>query len=229
MIPLPSPNHGPRRAGTPVDILLLHYTGMPDSAAALDRLRDPAAEVSAHYVVGEDGTVWTLVPEDRRAWHAGRSYWQGERDVNSRSVGIEIVNPGHEFGYRAFPDIQMTAVADLARAIMDRHGIPPSRVLAHSDVAPARKEDPGELFDWPGLAALGIGLWPVPGPGDAGEGGEDAVHGLLLDLGYDPDCPLPLLVKAFHRRYRPEALDRPADAETVRRLRALARLAAVGA
>jgi N-acetylmuramoyl-L-alanine amidase len=225
MIHLPSPNHGPRRAGAPVDILLLHYTGMPSAEAAIERLRDPAAEVSAHYVVGEDGTVWAMVPEDRRAWHAGRGHWMGERDVNSRSVGIEIVNPGHEWGYRPFPDAQMEAVADLARGVVGRHGIPPWRVLAHSDVAPARKEDPGELFDWRWLAARGVGLWPEPGPEDEGPAGAEEVHALLLGLGYDPDCPPDLLVAAFHRRFRPEALGAPADAETVRLARALARRA----
>ena len=138
-------------------------------------------QVSAHYLVEEDGTVFSLVPEDRRAWHAGAGYWQGERDINSRSVGVELVNPGHEWGYRPFPDAQMAAFAALARGIMDRHGILPHRVLAHSDVAPSRKEDPGELFDWRGLAARGIGFWPTPcaagrragpcrggGPGPAG-------------------------------------------------------------
>jgi N-acetylmuramoyl-L-alanine amidase len=230
MIDLPSPNHGPRRDDAPVDVLLLHYTGMRSAEDALARLVDPMAQVSAHYVVGEDGTVWALVPEERRAWHAGRSYWQGERDLNSRSIGIEIVNPGHEWGYRPFPAAQMSAVADLSRDVMGRHGIAPARVLAHSDVAPARKEDPGELFDWPWLAARGIGLWPATsaegsdeGSGGAGMAGSPGLeaHALLLRLGYDPDCPPDLLVRAFHRRFRPEALDLPADAGTVRRLRAL--------
>ncbi|WP_236024659.1 N-acetylmuramoyl-L-alanine amidase [Arenibaculum pallidiluteum] len=227
MIDLPSPNHGPRRADAPIDILLLHYTGMPDARSALDRLRDPGAEVSAHYVVGEDGMVWAMVPEDRRAWHAGRSFWQGERDVNSRSIGVEIVNPGHEWGYRPFPAAQMEAVAELARGIIARHGIPPARVLGHSDVAPARKEDPGELFDWRDLAARGVGHWPDRDPGEDGSGGAEEAHRLLLALGYDPECPPPLLVRAFHRRYRPEALDAPADADTLRLLRALARSGAI--
>jgi N-acetylmuramoyl-L-alanine amidase len=132
--PSRSPNHGPRPDGIPVDILLVHYTGMPGGAAALERLCDPAVQVSAHYLVDEDGTVVALVPEDRRAWHAGAGFWQGERDINSRSVGVELVNPGHEWGYRPFPDAQMAAFAELARGILDRHGILPHRVLGHSDV-----------------------------------------------------------------------------------------------
>lgn len=161
MIDAPSPNHD-SRDGHAVDILLLHYTGMQSGEAAIARLRDPAAKVSAHYVVEEDGRVFRLVPEDRRAWHAGASSWMGESNINQRSVGIEIVNPGHEFGYRAFPVAQMSAVRDLSLGIIARHAIPAVRVIGHSDVAPARKEDPGELFDWQGLAAAGVGVWPAP-------------------------------------------------------------------
>ena len=153
-----SPNHGARRGG-PVDILLLHYTGMPSTAAALNRLCDPAAAVSAHYLVGEDGAIWRLVQEDRRAWHAGEAFWAGETDINSRSIGIEIANPGHGPDYRPFPKAQMAAVERLAAGILARHPIQPHRVLAHSDVAPGRKQDPGELLDWRRLAAAGIGLW----------------------------------------------------------------------
>ncbi|MHA1568607.1 MAG: N-acetylmuramoyl-L-alanine amidase, partial [Alphaproteobacteria bacterium] len=156
----PSPNHDARPARTPVDILLLHYTGMATAEAALDRMCEAAAKVSAHYMVDEDGTVCALVPETRRAWHAGRSQWAGASDINGRSVGVEIVNPGHEFGYRPFPEAQMAAVVDLAREILARHPIPPARVLGHSDVAPRRKRDPGELFDWARLAREGVGLWP---------------------------------------------------------------------
>jgi N-acetylmuramoyl-L-alanine amidase len=159
VITSPSPNFGDRPAATPIDILLFHYTGMPTAAAALARLRDPAVEASAHYLVDEDGAVHALVPEEKRAWHAGASYWAGETDINSRSIGIEIVNPGHEFGYRDFPDVQIAAVEELSRGILARHPIPPSRVLAHSDVAPERKEDPGERFPWARLAANGIGVW----------------------------------------------------------------------
>ncbi|MEX2202220.1 MAG: N-acetylmuramoyl-L-alanine amidase, partial [Dongiaceae bacterium] len=157
--PLPSPNHDARRG--PVDILLLHYTGMVAAEAALKRLCDPVARVSAHYLIDEDGTLWQLVGEDRRAWHAGVSFWAGESDINARSIGIELQNPGHEFGYRAFPEPQMKTLIELAQGILQRHPIPASRVIGHSDVAPTRKEDPGELFDWQRLAAAGIGLWPA--------------------------------------------------------------------
>jgi N-acetylmuramoyl-L-alanine amidase len=159
LISSPSPNFGDRPAAMPIDILLFHYTGMPTAAGALARLRDPAAKVSAHYLVDENGDIHALVPEEKRAWHAGASYWAGESDINSRSIGIEIVNPGHEFGYRDFPDAQIAAVEELSRRILARHSIPPSRVLGHSDVAPERKEDPGELFPWARLARAGIGVW----------------------------------------------------------------------
>ena len=156
-VPVPSPNQD-SRPGLAIDHLVLHYTGMRSAEAALARLCDPAAKVSAHYVVDEDGTVYALVEEARRAWHAGVSYWRGVRQLNDCSVGIEIVNPGHEFGYRAFPRRQMAAVEALCRHILARHDIPARNVVGHSDVAPDRKQDPGELFDWPGLAAQGIGV-----------------------------------------------------------------------
>src|SRR5882724_3577295 len=159
---IPSPNHDARTA--PVDILLLHYTGMQSGVTACERLCDASANVSSHYLVYEDGRVDQLVPEARRAWHAGVSSWKGETDINSRSIGIEIVNPGHEFGYRDFPEAQIEAVKTLCRDIVARHTIPAARVLAHSDVAPARKEDPGEKFPWDRLAAAGIGLWVAPAP-----------------------------------------------------------------
>ncbi len=143
-------------------MLVLHYTGMQSAEAALNRLCDPAARVSAHYVVEEDGAIWQLVPEARRAFHAGRSCWEGEHDLNFVSIGIEIVNPGHEWGYRAFPEEQMAAVEYLCRDILSRRPIPPHRVVGHSDIAPDRKTDPGEAFDWPRLARAGIGIWPEP-------------------------------------------------------------------
>jgi len=150
----PSPNHDARDA--PIDMLVLHYTGMQSAAAALERLCDPAAKVSAHYTIDEDGIVYAHVPEERRAWHAGQSFWAGRRNVNGSSIGIELVNPGHEFGYRAFPQAQIAALIELARGILARHAIAPSRVLGHSDVAPARKDDPGELFPWASLAGEGM-------------------------------------------------------------------------
>src|SRR5690348_11007361 len=153
-----SPNHD-ARTGT-VDMLILHYAGMVDQPAALARLTDPAAKVSAHYLIGEAGAMIRLVPEDRCAWHAGVSHWRSRADINGASIGIELVNPGHEFGYRDFPAAQMAALAELAKDIVARHKIPTRHVLGHSDVAIGRKQDPGERFDWRWLAQHGIGLWP---------------------------------------------------------------------
>lgn len=219
MVALPSPNHGPRAEGARIEILLLHYTGMRDAATALQRLCSPASQVSAHYTVDEDGTVYAHVPEERRAWHAGAGSWRGAADVNSRSIGVEIVNPGHEFGYRPFPVAQMEAVAELCRGIVARHAIRPEDVLGHSDVAPARKQDPGELFDWAWLARQGVGIWPDPRPGDDGPDTAEAAAGLLARYGYDAAEPLALL--AFQRHFHPERLTGAPDAETLRRLRAL--------
>jgi len=214
VIERPSPNHNARPAGTPIDILLLHYTGMETAEAALDRLCDPEAKVSAHYTIDEDGTIYRHVDEARRAWHAGKSYWAGATDVNGRAIGIELVNPGHEFGYRPFPEPQMTALIALAAEIVARHAIPPHRVLAHSDVAPDRKQDPGELFDWERLAAAGIGLWPKP----SAVKDRDA-DDLLKRFGYDPDADG--VVAAFQRHFRPSRIDGIVDAETLGRLSAL--------
>lgn len=155
-----SPNWDSRDSHV-IDMLVLHYTGMRTASEALERLCDPSAKVSAHYMVEEDGTVHALVPEEMRAWHAGVSSWRGHTNINQRSIGIEIANPGHEFGYRPFPHAQMDAVATLCKGILSRHPIPPRNVVAHSDVAPQRKEDPGELFEWQWLAQRSIGLWPA--------------------------------------------------------------------
>lgn len=213
----PSPNHDARPAGAEVDMLILHYTGMPGGAEALARLRDPAAKVSAHYLVEEDGTVFRLVPEARCAWHAGVSHWRGWTGLNARSIGIEIVNPGHAHGYRPFPAPQMEAVAELCRGILRRHPIPPRQVLGHSDVAPDRKQDPGELFDWQGLALNGVGLWP----GAAGAAAAPPLA-LLGRIGYRTDLPLPVLLRAFQRHWRPARVDGEADAGTLARLAAVA-------
>src|SRR6516225_7153584 len=163
-------NHGSRGEPARIDMLVLHYTGMESAPAALERLCDPTARVSAHYVVEENGRIWRLVPEVRRAFHAGVSCWEGESDLNAVSLGIEIVNPGHEWGYRPFPDPQMTSVERLCADLISRHPIPPHRVVGHSDIAPDRKTDPGELFDWARLARGGIGICPPgepPAPGFA--------------------------------------------------------------
>jgi len=233
---LPSPNHDERLAGEPIDMLILHYTGMQSAEAAIAQLCSPAAQVSSHYVVDEDGTILRLVPEVRRAWHAGVSYWRGHTALNGRSIGIEIVNPGHEWGYRDFPALQMAAVCDLCLAILARHPIPPRNVVAHSDVAPNRKQDPGELFDWRGLARNGVGLWPDHQP-DLGTGGavEDAeglrpVRAALGGIGYDVpgdgplDAALSVVLQAFQRHWRPEAVTGDADEGTLARLWAVTRL-----
>jgi N-acetylmuramoyl-L-alanine amidase len=206
---LPSPNHDARPDATPIDTLVLHYTGMQSAAAAIARLCDPAAAVSSHYVVEEDGTVWQLVAEDRRAYHAGISFWRGHRALNGRSIGIEIVNPGHEWGYRPFPAAQMRAVLDLCLAIQSRHPIEPRNVVAHSDIAPNRKQDPGELFDWPFLAAHGVGLWPTQAPLQT----ESDLAELLVRIGYDPS--LPEAAAAFQRHWRPARVDGLADPATI--------------
>jgi N-acetylmuramoyl-L-alanine amidase len=223
----PSPNRNARPAGGAIDMLVLHYTGMRTAAEAIDRLCDPAAKVSAHYVVDEDGTVWRLVDEAERAWHAGISYWQGTEDVNGASIGIELVNPGHEWGYRAFPEPQMAALETLARGILARHPIPRDRVVGHSDVAPERKQDPGELLDWPRLARVGIGLWPAsdaPPPRDVA-----AAQAMLATIGYRIgasgvlDEQTRLVLTAFQRRFRPRRVDGALDADTGGRLAAVAR------
>ncbi len=235
---LPSPNHDMRPAGAPVDMLILHYTGMQSAQEALDRLRDPVARVSSHYVVDEDGTVFRLVPEGLRAYHAGVSFWRGRTGLNDRSVGIEIVNPGHEWGYRDFPVLQLAAVCDLCLEILSRHPIPQRNVVAHSDVAPDRKEDPGEKFDWEGLARNGVGLWPenVPDLGTDGAVRDAAslrdVRAALADIGYAVvpagalDPALATVLRAFQRHWRPEAVTGQADAGTLARLLAVARLLA---
>ena len=223
IIERPSPNFNARPEGQAVDILLLHYTGMESTEAALARMCDPAAEVSAHYCIDEDGALYRLVPEAARAWHAGRAFWAGASDINGRSIGIELVNPGHAFGYRPFPEPQMARLIALAGEILGRHPIPPARVLGHSDVAPLRKEDPGELFDWPRLAAAGIGLWPDDPAPLANAPSEAEVRGALARLGYGYlDEDLPAVLRAFQRHFRPAAVTGEADAETGARLLALA-------
>ena len=201
----PSPNHDDR-GGAAVDMLVLHYTGMTSGVAAIERLCDPDAKVSAHYTVDEDGTVYAHVPEERRAWHAGVSHWSGADNVNSRSIGIEIVNPGHEYGYRAFPEAQIAALINLCGGIVARHAIPAARVLGHSDVAPARKDDPGELFPWQRLADAGIGVWPQGVKSDLG------AEALTL-YGYDPNAPQDKVIAAFQRHFRPKCLTGQWDGE----------------
>ena len=230
----PSPNHGERRAQK-IDTLVLHYTGMTGGAAALARLRDPLSEVSAHYLVFEDGGTVQMVPEARRAWHAGAGSWKGDRDINSRSIGIEIVHPGHAGGLPPYPNAQIAAVIALGRDIGARWPIPPERVLAHSDIAPERKEDPGETFPWAQLATEGLGHHVQParlsdgrffGAGDAGQPIEAlqamfALYGYALPVTGTFDARTTSVVTAFQRHFRQSRVDGIADASTITTLRDL--------
>lgn len=217
----PSPNFDARPPGTPLDILLLHYTGMESGAAAVQRLCDPAARVSSHYTVDEDGTIFSHVPEEHRAFHAGVSFWAGARDINARSIGIEVVNPGHEFGYRSFPGVQVEAVIRLSRDIVRRRSIPAARVLGHSDVAPARKIDPGELFPWGALALDGVGLWPQTRKTRLTVPFEDGLKAFGYGLKPDMEVPNETVISAFQRHFRPLKIDGVADEECSRILAAL--------
>jgi N-acetylmuramoyl-L-alanine amidase len=225
---MPSPNFGERKDGRRPDMIVLHYTGMLDAAEALERLRTPASQVSCHYLVFEDGRVTQLVQESKRAWHAGVASWADETDINSCSIGIEIVNPGHELGYRDFPKRQIAAVTALCRGILTRNTIVPSRVLGHSDVAPARKQDPGEKFPWRILHDSGVGHWVKPAKitdgsllalGDRGDA-VAAMQRSLAEYGYGIpengtyDSTTHEVVTAFQRHFRPERIDGVSDAST---------------
>lgn len=235
-----SPNFGPRRDMPRPDMIVLHYTGMESGAAAEARLCDPASEVSSHYLVHEDGRVVQMVRESDRAWHAGKSSWRGSSDINSRSLGIEIVNPGHLLGYRAFPRRQIGAVIALCRGMVGRHPIRPELVLAHSDVAPGRKVDPGEKFPWARLHEAGIGHFVQTAPirrgaalreGDAGRAVEElqsmlALYGYGVDITGSYDRQTAIVVEAFQRHFRPRRVDGIADGSTRRTLSRL--LASMG-
>ena len=232
----PSPNHNERRGNRTPDMILLHYTGVADNQSAINHLCNPISEVSAHYVVLQDGYILQLVAESRRAWHAGVSAWAGETDINSCSIGIEIANPGHEHGYSDFPKRQIAAVTALCRSIFTRHRVPPHRVLAHSDVAPARKRDPGEKFPWKVLAGSGIGLWVKPAPirpaepfftlGETNPAIEET-QTLLAKFGYDVPASGYLdgttrdAVAAFQRHFRPQRVDGIVDVSTLATAKAL--------
>jgi N-acetylmuramoyl-L-alanine amidase len=232
---IPSPNHGERAKGRVPDMILLHYTGMPDVEGAIAQLCTPGTDVSAHYIVLEDGRIVQCVPEAKRAWHAGTSHWAGEDDINSCSIGIEIVNRGHDWGYPDFPLRQIAAVIALCRGIMLRRNVPAYRVLAHSDVAPSRKKDPGEKFPWHSLANSGVGHWVQPAPIARGE---------LLQLGAVSDDVMNMqtafakygygipvtgkydgatmeVVSAFQRHFRPAKVDGVCDRSTMETLHAL--------
>ncbi len=217
-IDLPSPNFDDRTL--PVSMIVLHYTGMPDADSAIARMTSPHAKVSAHYVVKEDGELIRLVDEDLRAWHAGKSYWRGVTDINSASVGIEIVNPGHEFGYRPFPDEQVATLIPLIADIKARHGISRGNIVGHSDIAPTRKEDPGELFPWWELAKRRLAL-PSPSRDLMDPYWTDAGFLLALErFGYDVSDGLKATI-AFQRRFRPDLIDGIIDGECRAKLLAL--------
>lgn len=232
---VPSPNHGERKGDRLPDMILLHYTGMTNTASALTQLCSPQSEVSAHYVVLEDGRIIQCVPESRRAWHAGESFWAHETDINSCSIGIEIANPGHDHGYPDFPRRQIAAVVALCRGIVLRRQVPPDRVLAHSDVAPSRKRDPGEKFPWGVLQNSGVGHWVEPAPivegpsfslGDSGPTISDlkalfAEYGYRSSAGDTFDQAMHDVVTAFHRHFRPARVDGVVDSSTLNTLRRL--------
>ena len=232
---MPSPNFGDRNDGRIADMIILHYTGMPDVEGALTRLCSEGTDVSAHYVVLEDGRIVQCVPESKRAWHAGAAFWAGETDINSCSIGIEIINRGHDWGYPDYPSRQIAAVIALCRGIMLRHNLPAHRVLGHSDVAPARKQDPGEKFPWQSLAHSGVGVWVPPAPivrGDTlkpGATSDDVLalqealasygYGIAATGTYDPATLE--VVTAFQRHFRPARVDGIADRSTLATLQAL--------
>ena len=223
LIENPSPNFDNR--GRDIDMVVLHYTGMESGRAALDRLSDPASKVSAHYLMQENGEIYRLVREENRAWHAGVASWKGENDINARSIGIEIVNPGHEFGYRDFPAAQISALIALIKDIKTRWTVVPAMVLGHSDVAPRRKEDPGEKFPWARLAAQGLALAPYAGDGSEGEGiSYDDALGMLGSIGYDaPPGDHTAGLLAFQRRFSPASLGQGFDARTKAALASIGR------
>lgn len=227
IIERPSPNFDARPDGKAPDMLILHYTGMESAEESLARLVDPVAEVSSHYLIDEEGRMYRLVDEEMRAWHAGVAHWAGEDDINGCSIGIELQNPGHEFGYREFPEAQMQALATLAQDIMARHNIPAHRVLGHSDVAPGRKQDPGELFDWPWLAGQGIGLWSGVGLISDEEimtsdkSAVTAFQKSFCEFGYGVPvsgeycAETRAVVSAFQRHWRPKVVTGEIDRETL--------------
>ena len=232
---IPSANFGERNNGAVADMIVLHYTGMPDAEGAINRLCTPGTDVSAHYIVLEDGRVVQTVPEAKRAWHAGLGFWAGQTDINSLSIGIEIINRGHDWGYPDYPPRQIAAVTALCRGILLRHEIPAHRVLGHSDVSPARKKDPGEKFPWHSLANSGVGHWVRPAPVTSGESiklgaeGERVLalqqalsrYGYGIELSSQYDTATMEVVTAFQRHFRPERVDGVTDHSTLTTLQAL--------
>ncbi len=229
-IRLNSPNFDARDPRVALCYIILHYTGMKNGAKARERLCNQAAKVSAHYLLEEDGSIYQLVDEDKRAWHAGESFWRGVTDMNSASIGIELVNPGHQFGYRPFAPAQMNRLKPLLHQIIERNGMNAKTcLLAHADIAPRRKEDPGELFPWREFALDGFGLWPMPQSVDYGHAEDTEVQHLLRSIGYDCpesggyDRPTRAALLAFQRHYQPNNLTGTPEKETIAKLRALSR------
>lgn len=229
----PSPNFNARAAG--VRHAVIHYTGMKSREEALERLCDPAAKVSAHYLIDQEGAVFRLVPEEHRAWHAGVSYWRGIRDLNGTSIGIELCNPGHDWGYRAFPAAQLAALKEVLGGIFARHRLSPEALLGHSDIAPGRKIDPGELFPWRDFAKEGFGLWPEEAKPVAGHADLTGAYRRLSQIGYavpttpeegrdilNADSASTDVIKAFQRRYLPDQIDGHLDTLTAARIAAVA-------
>ena len=226
LIDYPSPNFDERAQGSAIDKLVLHYTGMPNLELSLSRLGDSSAKVSSHYLIDEIGLVYQLVNEEMRAWHAGISYWSGQTDINSQSIGIELQNPGHEWGYQEFPDAQIEALVDLATSIINRHNISAKQILGHSDIAPERKKDPGEFFPWDKLATQSIGYWPtVEKINTLPIGSEDSIRMNLSLIGYDPKASFSATVTAFQRHFRPAKVDGIVDMETAQLVAACAKIA----
>ncbi len=223
-----SPNFNDRRDNKKPEFLILHYTGMESGQEALEHMCDECSEVSAHYMIDYDGTVTQLVDEGKRAWHAGVSYWDGETDLNSASIGIEIVNKGHEFGYEEFTEEQMKSLIALSKEILSRHDISSNNVIAHSDIAPDRKQDPGEKFDWKRMSNEGIGAWVEPIKEDFYKAAsllndEAEIKDLLTGYGYNPKLSFNDLIMAFQRHFQPDSLGRGADIATIAKLNALCR------
>ena len=202
IIDRPSPNFGDRAAGASVDLIVLHYTAMPDAESALTRLCDPECEVSCHYLIARDGALYRLVDEEKRAWHAGEGAWAGQGDVNSRSIGIELDNDGAS----PFDEALMTSLEALLVDLMERHDLPAKAVIGHSDMSPARKQDPGRRFDWQRLAAENLSVWPEPSM--RGAFMRDAAH-----FGYPVEAGQEAILEAFRQRFRPDATGplNPAD------------------
>ena len=212
MIKVLSKNFGDRDLNTPIDMIIIHYTGMQTKEMSITRMCDQSSEVSAHYLIDEDGTTYNLVSEKYRAWHAGVSYWKGEKDINSRSIGIELQNPGHDWGYINFPELQMQALIRLTKEIINRYGISKRMVLGHSDVAPDRKIDPGHLFNWKLLAKAEAGYWPKFSP-RLPPRNQWEIRDMLTKIGYNPNIGITDIIKALQRHYRPTLINGKIDAE----------------